>query len=286
MMRSLLFAPADHERKLAKVLAACADAVVLDLEDAVLPARKPAARALLAEWRRSHAAYAHLWVRVNALASGELLADLAAVVPLAPAGILLPKVTGPEDIATVAHYLDALEAASGVAPGSVRIFALVTETPLGLLRLGEIARARHPRVSHVSWGAEDLSTALGAGDPRTPEGDWRPTYVQARSQCLLTAHAMGAEALDTVYVRYQDLDGLRASSLAARYDGFTGRMAIHPDQVPVINEAFTPTVAERELAQRIVDAFAGGAGAVAIDGKMYDVPHLRAARRVLGLSSG
>ena len=286
MMRSILFAPADSERKLAKVLDAGADAVVLDLEDSVLPPRKAAARALLAEWRRQHAGHAQFWVRVNALDSGELLRDLAAVVPARPAGIMLPKVSGPEDLETVGHYLDALEAAHGLAPGAVRIFALVTETPLGLLRLGELARARHPRVSHVSWGAEDLSAALGAGDPRLPDGEWRPTYVHARAQCLLAAHAMGAEALDTVFVRFKDLEGLRAACLAGRYDGFTGRMAIHPDQIPVIHEAFTPSPQELEFARRIVAAFASGVGAVSLDGKMYDVPHLRTARRLLGLPPG
>ncbi len=286
MMRSILFAPADSERKLAKVLDAGADAVVLDLEDAVLAPRKAAARARLGAWRGAHAGYANLWVRVNALASGELLRDLAAVVPARPAGIMLPKVSGPEDLTAVGHYLDALEAAHGLDPGSVRIFALVTETPLGVLRLAEIARQRHPRVTHVSWGAEDLSAALGAGEPRLPDGGWRPAYVHARGQCLLTAHAMGVEALDTVYVRYRDLAGLREACLAGRYDGFTGRMAIHPDQIPIIHEAFSPSEAELGLAKRLVEAFASGVGAVSVDGKMYDVPHLRTARRILGLPPG
>jgi len=285
MMRSLLFVPADSERKLAKALAAGADALVLDLEDAVLPERKSLARAMLQSWLEAQSDRTKLWVRVNDLASGELLKDLAHVVPARPAGIMLPKISGPEDVATVGHYLDALEAAHGLPAGHVRIIALVTETPLGLLRLGELAKQRHPRISHVSWGAEDLSSALGAGDPRTTEGAWRPTYVHARLQCLLTAHAMGVEALDTVHVNFKDPEGLRATTRAARHDGFTGRLAIHPDQVPVINEAFTPTDAERAHAQRVVDAFStsAGAGAVSLDGKMFDIPHLRAARRVLGI---
>jgi citrate lyase subunit beta/citryl-CoA lyase len=214
-----------------------------------------------------------------------LLKDLAHVLPVRPAGIMLPKINGPEDVATVGHYLDALEAMHGLPAGHVRIIALVTETPLGLLRLGELAQQRHPRISHISWGAEDLSSALGAGDPRTSDGAWRPTYVHARLQCLLTAHAMGVEAIDTVYVDFKDSEGLRATTRAARHDGFTGRLAIHPDQVPVINEAFTPTDAERAHAQRVVDAFSTstGAGAVSLDGKMFDIPHLRAARRVLGV---
>ena len=285
MMRSMLFVPADSERKLAKASAAGADALVLDLEDAVLPERKPIARTMMQSWLAAQPDRSKLWVRVNDLASGELLKDLAHVVPARPAGIMLPKVNGPEDVTAVGHYLDALEAVHGLPAGHVRIVALVTETPVGLLRLGELAKQRHPRISHVSWGAEDLSSALGAGDPRTDDGAWRPAYVHARLQCLLTAHAMGAEALDTIYVNFKDPEGLRASSRAARHDGFTGRLAIHPDQIPVINEAFTPTDAERAHAQRVVDAFSTstGAGAVSLDGKMFDIPHLRAARRLLGI---
>jgi citrate lyase subunit beta / citryl-CoA lyase len=285
MMRSLLFVPADSERKLVRALESGADAIVLDLEDAVLPERKGIAREMLRAWLAGQTgSHARLWVRVNDLTSGHLLRDLAQVVPSRPAGIMLPKILGPEDVSTVGHYLDALETEHDLPLGQVRIMALVTETPLAILRLGELAQQRHPRISHVSWGAEDLSSALGAGDPRTLSGEWRPTYVHARTQCLLTAHALGAEALDTIHVNFKDLDGLRESSLASRYDGFTGRIAIHPDQVQVINEAFTPSDAERAHARRVVDAFQGGAGAVSIDGKMYDIPHLRAARRVL--SSG
>lgn len=282
MMRSLLFVPADSERKLAKALSAGADALVLDLEDAVSPERKPMARDMMRTWLTAQSRSA-VWVRVNDLASGELLKDLAQAVPARPTGIMLPKIRGPEDIAIVGHYLDALETEHGVPLGQLRIIALVTEAPLGVLRLGDLASARHPRVSHVSWGAEDLSAALGAGDPRTPDGEWRPTYVHARIQCLLTAHAMGAEALDTVFVNFKDPDGLRRSCQASRYDGFTGRIAIHPDQVPIINEAFSPTEVERTQARRLVQAFASGSGTVSLDGKMYDLPHLRSAKRLLGL---
>ena len=281
MMRSILFVPADSERKLAKAMHAGADALVLDLEDAVPMDRKPIARHLLREWRQGHADYRNLWIRVNDPSSGELLKDLSHAVAVRPAGIMLPKIRGPEEISIVGYYLDALESEHGLPSGSTRIFALVTETPIGLLRAADIARQRHPRVSHVSWGAEDLSAALSAGDPRTPEGAWRPAYVHARTQCLLTAHALGAAAIDTVYVEFKDSAGLHMACRSARYDGFTGRIAIHPDQVAIINEVFTPTEAERALAQKIVDAFASGAGVVSIDGKMYDLPHLNAARRLL-----
>lgn len=286
-MRSLLFVPADSERKLARAAAAGADALILDLEDSVLSERKAQARSLAAQYlgERQHAA---VWVRVNARSSGELLKDLAAIVPARPAGIMLPKILGAQDIQAVDLYLEALEVAHELTSGAIAVLALVTETPAALLRTAELLQLCVPRLRALSWGAEDLSASLGAGEPRTSSGAWRATYEHARTQCLLAAHALALEAIDTVYVNYRDADGLRQSCDAARRDGFTGCLAIHPDQVPVINAAFTPSAAERALAQRVVDAFAGGAsgaGAVSLDGKMYDLPHLKAARRVLNLPS-
>ncbi len=281
MTRSILFVPADSEKKLAKAASLGADALVLDLEDAVLPERKPLAREMMSAWLRAQPDRSGYWVRVNDLASGELLKDLAAVIPARPAGIVLPKIRGPEDVATVGHYLDAFEVEHGLAAGSVRVAAVVTETPSIMLRMGELAKQAHPRLAQVIWGGEDLSAALGAGDPRTPEGAWRPMYEYARCQCLLIGHALGVEVIDTVYVNFQDPEGLRLACMASRYDGFTGRIAIHPNQVAVINSAFTPTEAEMAMARRIIEAFQAGAGAVSIDGKMYDIPHLKAARRLL-----
>lgn len=281
MIRSILFVPADSEKKLAKAGGTGADALVVDLEDAVLPERKPLARDMMRAWLGALPERARWWVRVNDLRSGELLRDLAAVVPARPAGIILPKIHGPEDVATVGHYLDALEAEHGLDTGAVRVIAVVTETPSMMLRMGELAKQAHPRISHVIWGGEDLSAAMGAGDPRTPQGGWRPMYEYARCQALLVGHALGAEVIDTVYVNFRDPEGLRTACAASRYDGFTGRVAIHPDQVAIINEAFSPGEAELAMARRIVEAFAAGAGAVSIDGKMYDIPHLKAARRLL-----
>ncbi len=281
VMRSILFVPADSEKKLSKAAGTAADALVLDLEDAVLPDRKPQAREMMCEYLGALPDRSRMWVRVNDLTSGEMLRDLAKTVPARPAGILLPKIRGPEDVAVVGHYLDALESEHGLEPGQIRVMAIVTETPAAMLRMGEIAKQAHPRISHVAWGGEDLSSALGAGDPRTPQGAWRPMYEYARNQCLLLGHALGAEVMDTVYVNFKDPEGLKTSCLQSRYDGFTGRIAIHPDQCVAINEAFTATDAERAMAQRIVDAFKSGAGAVQIDGKMYDIPHLKAARRLL-----
>lgn len=287
MIRSVLFVPADSERKLARAAGCGADICVLDLEDSVLPARKPLARDMACEYLGAATNPQQLWVRVNDLASGEMLKDLAKIVPAGAAGIILPKIRGPEDVEIVGHYLDALEIASGPVARAVQMLVLVTETPSAILRLGELVReGAHPRITGLMWGAEDLSSALGAGDPRTADGAWRPTYEYARIQCLLASHALGVEAIDTVYVDYRDSEGLLRSCRSSRFDGFTGRVAIHPDQVPIINEAFAPSNEELTLAQRVVDAFAGGAGAVSIDGKMYDIPHLKAARRLLASGGG
>jgi citrate lyase subunit beta/citryl-CoA lyase len=277
-MRSLLFVPADSDRKLAKSTGAGADALILDLEDSVLPERKLAARGLAREFLGSAVPGVQIWVRVNDLASGELLKDLTAILPAKPAGIVLPKIRGPEDIQTVSNYL---EQSTGVSASATSIMALATETPIAVLRLGELVRHRLPRLAALSWGAEDLSSALGAGDPRYADGSWRPLYAHARAQCILAAHALGVEAIDTVYLDYRDTTGLGIACHASRHDGFTGCLAIHPDQVAVINAAFTPSDAEIALAHRIVQAFAGGEGAVSIDGRMFDVPHLKAAQRLI-----
>ncbi len=272
MLRSMLFVPADSERKLAKAAGAGADAVILDLEDSVLPDRKPAARGLALEYLRDPPNETPVWVRINDLESGDALKDLR---------IVLPKIRGPEDVLKATHYLEAMEQSAGIGGAAISILAIITETPSAVLRMGELVRAPAGRLSAVGWGAEDLSSALGAGDPRFANGAWRPMYEQVRSQCILAAHALNIEAIDTVYVDFRDPPGLKSACEASRYDGFTGRFAIHPDQVAVINQAFTPSAAELALAHRIVDAFASGAGAVSLDGKMYDIPHLKAARRLI-----
>jgi citrate lyase subunit beta/citryl-CoA lyase len=277
----MLFVPADSERKLAKAAAAGADALILDLEDSVLPERKSAARSLAREYLQGTSDGPPAWVRINDMNSGELLQDLSAVVGDRLAGIVLPKIRGPEDILRAAHYLEALEVAAAVAPKEIPILALVTETPSAVLRMAELLIAPVKRLTALSWGAEDLSSAIGGGDPRLPNGAWRPLYEHARGQCLLAAHALGIEVLDTVFVDFRDSAGLKSACEISRHDGFTGRLAIHPDQVPVINQAFTPTGEELALAARIVAAFGAGAGAVSLDGKMYDIPHLKAAQRLL-----
>lgn len=281
MIRSWLFVPADSERKLKRCRDFAADALILDLEDSVMPERKPVARQMLHEFLADIDDRSRYWVRVNALSSGELQEDLVAAVACRVQGILLPKIFGPEDLEVVEHYLDVLEVQNQLVVGSIRIAILVTETPAALLRLGELVKRAHPRVSAVLWGAEDLSSIMGAGDPRDERGRWLPTYEFARSQALLTAHALGVEAIDTLYVDFHDSQGLADSCAQSLHDGFTGRVAIHPAQVRVINESFSPSQAAIEMARRIVAAFSTGAGAVQIDGKMYDIPHLKAARRLL-----
>jgi citrate lyase subunit beta/citryl-CoA lyase len=277
----MLFVPADSERKLAKAASAGADALILDLEDSVLPERKAAARGLAVEYLRNPANETPVWVRINDLESGELLKDLSAVVGPHLGGVVLPKIRGPEDVLKATHYLEAMEESAGIGGAAIPILAIITETPSAVLRMGELVRSPPGRMIAVSWGAEDLSSAIGAGDPRFANGSWRPLYEQVRTQCILAAHALSLEAIDTVYVDFRDPQGLKSACEASRYDGFTGRFAIHPDQVAVINDAFTPSPAELALAHRIVAAFASGAGAVSLDGKMYDIPHLKAAKRLI-----
>jgi citrate lyase subunit beta/citryl-CoA lyase len=280
-MRCFLFVPADSERKLAKALQSAADVLVLDLEDSVLPDRKAAARSTLTAWLHGRAADQRFWIRVNEPGSTDLLLDLAAAVPLRPAGVVVPKIRGPEDIRLVDDYLTMAETIHGMAFGSLKIIAVCTETPLAVLRASELAQATLPRLAGLMWGGEDLSSSLGAADPRKPDGSWRAVYQHARTQCLLTARALDVAAIDTVFVDVRDSEGCRSSALEARSDGFDAKIAIHPDQVAIINAAFTPTDDELTRARLIVTAFEGGRGTVAFEGKMLDIPHLKAARRLL-----
>jgi citrate lyase subunit beta / citryl-CoA lyase len=280
-MRSFLFVPADSERKLAKGAQTAADALIYDLEDSVAPDNKAAARVTLSGWIKGRPPDPRTWIRVNEPGSRHLLDDLAAVVPLQPTGIVLPKIKGPEDVSVASEYLTMAEAIHGVALGSVRIIAVCTETPAAVLRIAELANSTLPRLAGLMWGGEDLSSCLGASDPRTSAGTWRPIYEHARTQCLLAARLLDVWAIDTVFVDVRNAEGCRQSALEARQDGFDGKVAVHPDQVGAINAAFTPTAEEVERAQRIVSAFEGGQGTVAFEGKMLDLPHLKNARRLL-----
>lgn len=282
-MRSLLFVPADSERKLARGLDSGADALILDLEDSVAAPNRPTARKLAREFLEANGPERiRRYVRINPLASGLALDDLAATVAGRPDGILLPKCT-PEDVRTADHYLSAFEAAAGAPVGGIRIVAIATETPAAVFALGGY-RGVSPRLEAITWGAEDLAACVG-GNNRTVEGDYDGPYKLARSLCLLAASAAEVLAIDTIYTDFKDPQGLKAECAAARRSGFTAKMAIHPAQLPTINETFSVSAAEREWAERVVAVFAANpeAGTLALEGKMIDKPHLVLARRLLGL---
>src|SRR5438067_5319135 len=285
-MRSMLFVPADSERKLARGLESGADALILDLEDSVAAPNRPTARKLAREFLEAHGPdRIRRYVRINPLASGLALDDLSATVGGRPDGILLPKCT-PEDVRTADHYLSAFEAAAGAPVGAIRIVAIATETPAAVFALGGY-KGVSPRLEAITWGAEDLSACIG-GSNRTIEGDYDGLYKLARSLCLLAAAAAEVLAIDTIYTDFKDPQGLQAECAAARRSGFAAKMAIHPAQLATINEAFSVSAAERDWAERVLAAFAANpeAGTLALDGKMIDKPHLVLARRLLGLPPG
>jgi citrate lyase subunit beta / citryl-CoA lyase len=285
-IRSFLFVPGDSEKKIGKIAGCAADAVILDLEDAVGAGRKPLARRLVAEYiaaERGAPRMPQLWVRMNPLGSEHALADLAAVVAAGPAGVMIPKIDGHAEVLRVHHYLEALESAHGLPPGGIRVLPVATETPRAPFALGDFAAAGIARLYGLTWGAEDLSAALGASTNLDPAGNWAATYLMVRSLTLLGARAAGVEAVETLYVDIRDDAGLADSSRRARAEGFSGRIAVHPGQVDTINAAFTPSPDEIEFARRVVEAFAADVGTVALDGKMLDLPHLKQAERVLAL---
>jgi citrate lyase subunit beta/citryl-CoA lyase len=284
--RSWLFAPGDSERKMEKATAGTADIVILDLEDAVAEAEKPKARSMVAAFLAANAKHrARLWVRINPIQGPHALADLAAVMPAAPAGIMFPKPRGRADAELLDHYLTAFEAAAGIAIGVTKVMLLVTEMPESMLAIGSYAGV--PRVAAMSWGGEDLATALGATDNRGDYGGYDFTYELARSLCLVGAAAAGVPAIETIHGDFRDEAGLRKRAAQMRRAGYRGMLAIHPAQVDVINEAFTPSAEELASAQEIVDLFAAnpGAGTIGHKGAMLDRPHLARAQAVLALAA-
>lgn len=282
-LRSLLFVPGDSERKFAKARHCGADGLILDLEDAVAPSRKAEARAIVAGFVMDKTPRSwSFWVRVNPFDTSLTLDDLAAVVAPGLAGIVLPKANGAQDVARLAHYLDAFEVKTGVDAGQVKILVVATETPQAMFNLGTYAPS-HPRLAALTWGAEDLGAAVGATANKEADGEWTAPYQVARSMCLFASAAADVLAIDTVYADFRDTEGLAASCRRSRRDGFVGRVAIHPDQVETINRCFSPSDEDVAHARRVVQAFADrpDAGTIGIDGKMYDIPHLKQARRVL-----
>ncbi len=285
-LRSLLFIPGDSEKKLTKADGAGADALILDLEDSVAAASKSGARELVLAFLRDRPRgdrASQLWVRVNPFDSGLILEDMAAVVGAAPDGLMLPKCEGPTDVLKLSHYLDALEAQANVEAGSIKILPVATETAAAPFTLGEYRSAELERLIGLTWGAEDLSAAVGASTNLDENGVWSLTYRIVRTLTLLGARAAGIQAIDTLYVDFRDEAGLRAASRTSRAEGFTGRLAIHPAQVAVINESYMPSRAEIEHALRVVAAFEAqpGTGTVGLDGKMIDMPHLKQAKALL-----
>ena len=268
--RSWLFVPADSEKKIARAIESEADAIIFDLEDSVAPGQKGFARDILkALPKRSGGP--HWWVRVNPLGTDHHKEDLDLIGIADVHGIVLPKTESGADVLQLAHRT-----------GNIPIHAIVTETPASLFGL---LSYRDPRttLAAMSWGAEDLSAALGASTKFDENGALTFTYQLARSLCLAGAVAAGVQPVDGVFTDFRDAEGLRRDAEAARRDGFTGKLAIHPDQLAVINTAFTPTPEEVATARAVVDAFGSNpnAGVLSVGGKMVDRPHLIQAQRVL-----
>lgn len=283
LLRSLLFVPGDSEKKLAKAQGTGADALLLDLEDAVSQERLPVARGLVRDYLTSHPrVHQQVWVRINPLNTPLALPDLVAVMAGQPDGIVLPKPLNASDVLQLDHFLSALEEREGIAFGHTRILPVATEVAGALFSLNTYAGCS-ARLAGLTWGAEDLATSVGASTNKKDNGEFDDTFVLARSLCLLAAAHAGVQAIDTLSVDFRNSELLQADVQRARRQGFSGKLAIHPDQVSIINQGFQATAEELQHAQRIVDAFAQaqGAGAVQLDGKMVDKPHLTLAQRLL-----
>jgi citrate lyase subunit beta/citryl-CoA lyase len=287
-LRSLLFVPGDSGRKLSKSVTVSADALILDLEDSVAPENKAVARKLAGDFLAEHAEgrQKQIWVRINPIDQPAALKDLAAIMHGRPDGIVQPKTRSPDDVLLLGRHLDNFEKDLGLTSGSTRILPVSTETPAAIFSLGEYVHCDQ-RLAGLTWGAEDLGTALGALANKDRDGNWTSPFQLARNLCLFAAHSAGVAAIDTIYSDFHDLEGLRATCDEARRDGFSGKLAIHPDQVAVINSAFTPTGEEITQARRIVDLFAANPGeaALSLDGVMLDIPHLKQARNILAMAA-
>ena len=285
-MRSLLFVPADSEKKLLKGLESGADALIIDLEDSVASANKPAGRAMAAEFVMSHRQGPTLYVRINDLASGMSDDDLAAIMKARPAGIMLPKTGGGDDVGRLDTRLRVHEAKNGIEDGATRIIPIITETPAAVLNMASYTGSSK-RLAGLTWGAEDLSAEIGAAQTRDDEGCYTDVFRFARLSTILAATAAEVTPVDTVFPNFRDEDAFRRDCLEGMRDGFTARMAIHPAQVAIINEVFTPSTEAVAHARAVIDAFAaaGDVGVVGIDGKMFDRPHLKRAERLLARAS-
>jgi citrate lyase subunit beta/citryl-CoA lyase len=283
-MRCFLFVPGDSVRKFESAKKTAADALILDLEDSIAPDQKEVARGITRRLLDARNPAQKIYIRVNALDTGLILGDLAAVIPGRPDGIVLPKCEGAADVNRLAYYLDAFEAASQLIPDSTRIVVVASETARAVLKLHDFEGAS-PRLWGMMWGAEDLAASLGASGNRS-NGRFRSPFALARDLCLISAASIGVVAIDTIAADIDDLVALKEETIAARRDGFLSKAVIHPKHVDVVNAAFMPTEEEVAAARRIVQAFADHpeAGVVRVDGKMVDKPHLRAAQNTLALA--
>jgi citrate lyase subunit beta/citryl-CoA lyase len=289
IIRSWLFVPGDSDRKLAKGRGNPADALILDLEDAVSDDRQDEAREITCAFLKENPdrSQQKLWVRVNPLDHDFSLTDLAAVMPGAPDGIVLPKVHSAVEVNRMADFLLALEVREGLELGSTKILSVATETAASLLTFHTYLDNVTDRLAALTWGGEDLAAALGASDNQHPtSGDYDDPYLYAKSMCLATSRAIDAQPVGCVWVNFRDLQGLENDCLRDRRTGFIGKIAIHPDQSEVINRAFTPSEDEISYSQKVVDLFEKepGVGTIGLDGKMLDMPHLKQARNVLALA--
>ncbi|MES2481269.1 MAG: CoA ester lyase [Pseudomonadota bacterium] len=285
--RSFLFVPADSEKKLAKGAGTAADALILDLEDAVAPSRTHIARGMALEFLRANAdrSKQQIWVRINPLDTEAALLDLV-VAGGAPDGLILPKTRSAAEVVRLSNFLDALEVREGVAKGSIRIMPVATETPQALFTLGSYEGCS-ARLAGITWGAEDIAAALGASTNRRPDGEYDTVYQLAGALCLTAAHAASVQPIDTIWTDFKDDAGLLRDSQRGRQRGFTGKMAIHPGQVDTINAAFSPSPEELAWSRRVVELFESnpGMGTIGLEGKMLDMPHLKQAQRVLALAA-
>lgn len=273
-LRSLLFVPGDRPDRMVKALAVGADALILDLEDSVAPGKKPEARKAVADFLARPRGM-KLFVRVNPTGTED---DLAAMLPAKPDGLVLPKAEGAASVAALDRHL---------AGAKIPILPIATETAAAIFALGTFHSVAD-RLCGLSWGVEDLSAAIGASTAREKDGRFTPPFEMVRSLALFAAHAANVPAIETVYPALKDEDGLKAYAARGRRDGFSGMLALHPAQVPVINAAFTPSPEELAWAGRVIEAFAAqpGAGALELDGRMVDAPHLKLARRLLADAQG
>jgi len=281
-MRSLLFVPGNSAKMIAKASAGAADVLILDLEDAVHPDAKPEARKVAVDALAGASTGTRRYVRVNSLDTAWCREDVEAVIPAGPDGIVLPKSVGPEDVARLSDLIERSEPA--VRKGKTGIIVVCTETPSSTLSLAAKSW-QHPRLAGLMWGGEDLSAAIGATANRDDQGRYTGPFALARNLCLLAARAADVAPIDAVFTDFRDGNALRREADAARRDGFSAKVAIHPSQVEIINRCFTPTEDERRWAERVIAAFESSAkGAVQLDGVMLDAPHLRQARRIIASS--